>query len=113
MNFSEYEVRALAFAEYPDLGQNAIYPALKLNGEAGEVAGKIGKLWRNEKQSRPSDYSSDDKSAIAKELGDVLWYINALAHELGYHLDEIADTNLQKLTNRRERGVIKSQGDNR
>ena len=43
----------------------------------------------------------------------MLWYINALASEIGYHLDDIATLNLEKLASRRERGVIKSAGDHR
>ncbi len=113
LNFSDYETKALTTAVYPDKGKNAIYPALKLNGEAGEVAEKIGKLWRNHGQACPTEYSVTDKSEIAQELGDVLWYINALASEIGYHLDDIAALNLEKLASRRERGVIKSSGDHR
>jgi NTP pyrophosphatase (non-canonical NTP hydrolase) len=113
LNLAEYETKALATAEYPDKGNNALYPALKLNGEAGEVAEKIGKLWRNQGQKCPSEYSVKDKSDIANELGDVLWYVNALANEIGYHLHEIAAINLEKLASRSARGVIKSTGDNR
>lgn len=50
---------------------------------------------------------------IAKEIGDVLWYCAALAHDLGYDLDTIADMNIAKLSSRKERGVIGGEGDNR
>jgi NTP pyrophosphatase (non-canonical NTP hydrolase) len=50
---------------------------------------------------------------IVKELGDVLWYLAAMADELGTTLNHVAEVNLEKLRDRKERGVIKSSGDNR
>jgi NTP pyrophosphatase (non-canonical NTP hydrolase) len=48
-----------------------------------------------------------------KELGDVLWYLSAITYYLGGSLDDIAKRNLEKLFDRKARGVIKSKGDNR
>jgi len=53
------------------------------------------------------------KEEIAKELGDVLWYVANLAFELGYDLGDIAAINIQKLVDRQERGKIHGDGDNR
>ena len=53
------------------------------------------------------------KEEIAKELGDVLWYMANLAFELGYDLGDIAAINIQKLVDRQERGKIHGDGDNR
>jgi NTP pyrophosphatase (non-canonical NTP hydrolase) len=50
---------------------------------------------------------------MAKELGDVLWYVAQLASELGLELDEIAQTNLDKLLSRQRRGVLSGDGDDR
>jgi NTP pyrophosphatase (non-canonical NTP hydrolase) len=50
---------------------------------------------------------------LAKELGDVLWYIAVLAYDLGLSLDDIAEMNLKKLTSRKARGTITGRGDNR
>jgi len=50
---------------------------------------------------------------MAKELGDVLWYVTAIASDLGYELDEVAQLNLDKLESRSQRGKIKGSGDNR
>lgn len=111
--FDEYEEAALATVAYPRMGNNIIYPALKLNGEAGEVAEKVGKLWRNFNKEFPADYTDAEKEAILLELGDVLWYITACANELGADLVTVADMNIKKLKDRRKRGVIKSEGDNR
>jgi len=77
---------------------------LGLVGEAGEVAEKIKKYFRDE------DYSQED---IVKELGDVLFYITALANHIGSDLDTIMTTNINKLQDRRNRNMIKGSGDNR
>ena len=48
-----------------------------------------------------------------KEMGDVFWYLAAMATILGIDLENIARTNLEKLKDRAERKVIKSEGDDR
>ena len=79
--------------------------ALKLNGEAGEVAEKIGKHFR--------DGTELDILGLIRELGDVLWYIDAIAEEIKSSLGEVAYHNIVKLRDRQERGVIGGNGDNR
>lgn len=115
MTFEEYEKKALETAQYPDFGKNLLYPTLKLAGEAGEVAEKIGKAWRNSGvyPTWPEGMSLQQWDGLIAELGDVLWYINALAYELGCPLHIIAERNLIKLEDRAARNVIKSEGDNR
>lgn len=108
-----YQQKARSTASYPGQGNNIQYPALGLAGEAGEVADKIKKLWRNKGQATPVEYSIDDRRAVAKELGDALWYIAACASELGYTLEQIATLNNEKLADRAARGTIKSEGDDR
>lgn len=119
MNFEEYSKQAYSTAQYPNMGMNLVYPAIKLAGEAGETADKIGKHWRNvndgilEHGMSAFSYSPEQKEELVKELGDVCWYINALAIELGVTLEHIFQVNLDKLQDRSARGVIKSSGDNR
>jgi len=50
---------------------------------------------------------------LAYELGDILWFIAQICTENSMSLDEIAAMNLSKLKNRKERGVIKGNGDTR
>lgn len=50
---------------------------------------------------------------IRKELGDVLWQVQAIASHFGWRLEEIAIENLLKLEDRAKRGVIGGSGDNR
>jgi NTP pyrophosphatase (non-canonical NTP hydrolase) len=84
-----------------------------LSGEAGEACDKVKKLWRNLGTMNGHDFSQQAKTEIIKELGDVLWYITAVAQEIGSSLEAVALANKLKLTARREAGTIKSEGDNR
>lgn len=99
-----YQSEAKTTAIYPK-DRALEYLALKLCGESGEVAEKIGKCIRD---SKPID----DQDLI-KELGDVLWYIANLADHLGYDLSEVAERNLAKLKDRQQRGVLGGSGDSR
>jgi len=109
MNFTEYQNLALSTAIYPKKYET-IYPALGLCGEAGEVAEKIKKSIRDGLHNWPDEQFKED---LTKELGDVLWYISALASDLDISLNEIAESNLQKLASRKKRNVIGGSGDNR
>jgi NTP pyrophosphatase (non-canonical NTP hydrolase) len=120
-SFDEYSKQAYSTAQYPNKGNNLVYPAIKLAGEAGETADKIGKHWRNKNDGKhgvgqamdASSYSEEEKAELVKEISDVLWYVNALAIELGVTLEHVAKINLEKLAGRVSRGTIKSSGDNR
>lgn len=111
--FHEYQQAALGTATYPDLGKNMVYPALGLVGEAGEVAEKVKKFWRNLGITNAGELNAEQKTTIVKEMGDVLWYLAALAEELSVDLTYVAGLNIEKLQDRRARGVVKSEGDNR
>jgi NTP pyrophosphatase (non-canonical NTP hydrolase) len=109
MTLDEYQDLAIESAVYNP--RFAItYPALKLSGEAGEVSEKVGKRLRD----FDGDLTDPEwQDALAKELGDVLWYIAALARDIGWTLEEVAEANLSKLASRMERGVIGGSGDDR
>jgi NTP pyrophosphatase (non-canonical NTP hydrolase) len=104
-----YQEGAWETAIYPDKGNNLYYPALGLVGEAGEVCNKIKKVMRDQ----DGNATPEQKREIAKELGDVMWYLATLATELDSHLGCIAESNLKKLEDRQKRGVLKGSGDNR
>jgi NTP pyrophosphatase (non-canonical NTP hydrolase) len=109
MDFSDYQSKSRKTAKYPAIGHPVIYPALGLVNEAGEVAGKIKKIFRD----KDGQFSEETRTAIKAELGDVLWYIAQVATELNLSLDEIAEYNIAKLYDRLERGKIQGDGDNR
>ena len=95
-----------------------IYPALGLASESGEVADKIKKLLRDDEMPLDEDFSALNidpakRDAIARELGDCLFYIAVLASDLGYGLSTIADINIAKLHDRKERRALSGSGDYR
>jgi NTP pyrophosphatase (non-canonical NTP hydrolase) len=111
MDFNDYQTKSRKTAGYPDIGHPVIYPTLGLVNEAGEVAGKIKKVFRD--RDKDGQISEETREALKAELGDVLWYITQVATELNLTLDEIAEYNISKLYDRLERGKIKGDGDNR
>jgi NTP pyrophosphatase (non-canonical NTP hydrolase) len=108
MDLNEYQQAAKRTAIYPD-HHRVLYPALGLASEAGEVAGKIKKVLRDQ----DGDFGRAPIEAIKGELGDVLWYVAALAGDLGLSLEAIAAANLDKLASRQERGRLGGGGDRR
>src|SRR5215208_596867 len=109
MDFTTYQIKSRKTAGYPAIGHSVIYPILGLVNEAGEVAGTIKKVFRDEN----GEISEDTRQALKAELGDVLLYIAQVATELNLSLDEIAEYNIVKLYDRLERGKIQGDGDNR
>lgn len=101
-----YQAAAKEFAVYPK-AMGVVYTALGLGNEAGEVQGKLKKYLRGDCNQ------VDMKEMVADELGDVLWYVAMLAHELGVPLETIATRNIEKLQDRKNRNVIRGNGDKR
>ena len=108
MQFDDYQKGARTTAVYAERFR-VIYPALGLASEAGEVAGKIKKVLRDQ----AGDFEAAPRDALQDELGDVLWYLAVLAADLGLSLDQIAAHNLEKLRSRQARGRIGGSGDQR
>jgi NTP pyrophosphatase (non-canonical NTP hydrolase) len=104
----EYQRLSRRTAEYPRDAWLA-YPALGLAGEAGEVAEHAKKALRDDGGS----VTDERRAAMARELGDVLWYVAQLTSELGLDLEDIAQGNLEKLGSRQRRGVLSGSGDER
>lgn len=114
MNFKEYSDKAIStdlFAGQPkDIDSHALLEKMfGLSGEVGEFSEKIKKILRD-KDGKATD---EDKIELAKELGDVLWYINAVGLYLGVSLEEIAQMNIDKVLSRKARGQTHGSGDNR
>lgn len=108
MELNDYQKKASTTAKYrPETG--LLYTTLGLASEAGEVAGKVKKVIRDEN----AILSDDRRLELVSELGDVLWYVAMLAKELNYDLSDVAQMNLGKLLDRNTRGVIGGSGDNR
>lgn len=75
--------------------------------EAGEVAAIFKRLLRG-------DYGPDVAATkLHKELGDILWYVSQIAGDNDWTLEDIANTNIDKLESRKLRNTIMGEGDNR
>jgi NTP pyrophosphatase (non-canonical NTP hydrolase) len=109
MTFKEYEELARETSTYHQSVEeitdgsikakrvmNLSYATLGLTAEAGEVANDVKKIIRDD-GGLLFDGRQDD---LVKELGDVLWYVAAVARELGVSLEEVARLNNDKLKSR-------------
>lgn len=109
MDLNKYQDKAWETANYPVIGKSFVYPAIGLSGEAGEISEKVKKIFRDEN----GEISDKTRDSLERELGDVLWYIACLSRELGLSLQEVAETNLEKLKDRKARDAINGDGDYR
>jgi NTP pyrophosphatase (non-canonical NTP hydrolase) len=111
LNLIEFQKAATETATYRGRGSflGLIYCGLGLCGEAGEVAEKLKKIFREDE----GEVSPEKKVEIEKELGDVLWYVAMICDELGIRLDDVGRGNIVKLRSRMKRGVLYGSGDNR
>ena len=114
MQFSDYQKLAITTDTFGGKPQPITSTAfmsklLGLVGESGEIAEKFKKIYRDDQGKLTAEQLKD----IEKELGDVLWYINALCCYLGLQLEDVAEKNLDKVLDRKLRGVTHGSGDNR
>ena len=108
MNLTKYQKETIQTAIYPEAGTGSnnelYYLALGLTSEAGEVAGKVKKLFRDK---------TLDIGDLAYELGDCFWYLTRLCESIGYEAEDILDINSAKLQRRKAKGTLKGNGDDR
>lgn len=88
-----YQLDVLKYApDYQHYMPNVLYAAIGMCGEAGEVSELIKKYAYHG--------HTIDTEHLARELGDVLWYVTYMAHLFGYSLGEIMAMNQEKLAKR-------------
>lgn len=107
---SEKFIDEIAHAESWDSGVrilSTMYCAGKLNGEAGEVAEIVFKAFRG------GAFEPEKLQGLFKELGDIMWYVARLADIFGWKLEDVMQANIDKLMDRKERGVLHGYGDER
>jgi NTP pyrophosphatase (non-canonical NTP hydrolase) len=109
MDFNGYQEAASATAGVVATDHPIIYPTLGLANEAGEVAGKVKKIFRD----RQGVITDADREALALELGDVLWYLAEICTKLGIRLEDVAAGNIAKIADRMSRGMLRGDGDYR
>lgn len=102
--FNQYTDFVKGMKVYPEK-HAIVYPALGMIGEAGEVSEKVKKWLRGDREL--------DRMDLVKEIGNVMWYAASLADDLGFTLQDVVNANEEKLTSRKERGVLKGSGDDR
>lgn len=85
---------------------NEMYALYGLIGEVGEVYSILAKALRD-------DDGKTDTNSIKKELGDVLWFVAAIATDFGFTLEDVAEVNLTKLQKRQKNNTLTGSGDNR
>lgn len=110
MTPNEYQKLAMRTCSIPydDLGAMLTHAVLGMTSEAGEVAGIFQKTYQGH---------TADADHIKKELGDVLWMIAEACTALGFDLEDVMQTNIDKLKARypegfdAERSINRAEGD--
>ena len=98
MTINEYQTAALRTAQTDKFSASDLLlnSALGLCGESGEVADLVKK---HRFQGHDLDFEH-----IAKELGDISWYLAVGAYSIGYDLEKILQMNVDKLKARYPNG---------
>ena len=91
MTINEYQTAALRTAQTDKLTARELLlnSALGLCGESGEVADLL-KKYHFQGHNLNIDH-------VAKELGDIAWYLAVGAYSIGYDLEKILQMNVDKL----------------
>jgi len=108
MTFEEYQSKARTTLVYNGNTHEELIArmALGLNGESGEIAEVVKKVLRGDGIPNYTD-------RLIKEMGDVLWYLACMSSILGIDFSAVAEENIKKLQDRKDRNVIKGSGDDR
>lgn len=108
MTPNQYQLFASKTAVYP---RNVAlqYVVLGLVGEAGELANKVKKVFRDDGGAVTKNRAEE----LHSEIGDVLWYVAQLCTELGFDLDNVMVSNIRKLSLRESKGTLSGSGDSR
>ena len=126
MTLNEYQKQAMTTC-MPS-SENFSYMFLNLVGEVGEFASKVAKAIRKDKMQVGGDYTYEinqlrdtygaDEDEIGsiydgleKEAGDILWQLSGLCTVMGWSLEDVGQTNLDKLQARKQAGTIVGNGD--
>lgn len=123
MTLDEYQKRAMETCM--ETSDNMLYMLFGLCEEVGELHGKIAKALRKgwlepmESGNLKPYYAVDQDGldalidGIKKECGDVAWMLAGVCKVMGWKLEDVCRLNLEKLADRKKRGVIDGKGDER
>ena len=103
MRLNDYQAEAMGF-RLPSATPE--YALINLSGEVGELHSLIAKAIRD-------GAKYEFEMNVKKELGDILWCLSAVAADYGWTLEDVAASNINKLSQRKDNGTIQGFGDNR
>ena len=103
MRFNDYQAEAMGF-RLPSATPE--YALINLSGEVGELHSLIAKAIRD-------GAKYEFEMNVKKELGDILWCLSAVAADYGWTLEDVAASNINKLSQRKDNRTIQGSGDNR
>jgi len=106
----------LSFAKYQANAKKTALPTATLGylitGISGEV-GELSSIFAKAARDQDGGLTQENIDNVAKELGDILWFVAMIAERFDLKLGTIARNNLKKLASRKARGTIQGSGDNR
>lgn len=105
MNFTEYQSLARRTSNQEDYPDDLLNAALGITGEAGEIADCIKKVVYHTHKL--------DKTVIAAELGDLMWYLAKACDAIGWDMEDVAEANIEKLRKRYPNGFEVERSVNR
>ena len=110
MNLNEYQEKAKKTDLHTKVEANELdYYLLGLASETGDVLGRIKYVYRD----LGGKVNSTEKEKIKKELGDLLWYLSAICDRFDFSLEDVAELNLKKLSNRMQNNTLHGEDPNR
>jgi len=72
---------------------------------AARIAGWVKKIIRGD--------GNDKRDDILKSIGEIIHTIDVISRSRGKSVDQVCQENIDKLFDRKDRGVLKGDGDNR
>ena len=103
MRLNDYQAEAMGF-RLPSATPE--YALINLSGEVGELHSLIAKAIRD-------GAKYEFEMNVKKELADILWCLSAVAADYGWTLEDVAVSNINKLSQRKDNRTIQGSGDNR
>ena len=105
MTPNQYQREALRTASHMNRHDMLVNGVMGLSGEAGECLDLVKKhLYQGHEL---------DKEHLAKELGDVAWYLAVTAYSISYDLESILQMNVDKLWRRYPTGFDSIRSEHR
>lgn len=102
-DFDKYQDQAMSFSVFDNYDDLREYGEANLMSEVGEYFGHLAKAKRGDKPA--------DEALLKKEMGDIFWCLAAICEANHWDMSDVAQMNIDKLTDRKARNVIKGDGD--